>query len=79
MLTPLLEPLHMVGRQPGRSRAMDANAREAALKRGVDELQGRLEWVLRKRPRALQTAKRRYQEFCFRLYGAIERAATVRR
>jgi hypothetical protein len=79
MLTPSFEPLDMVSRVPIRNHAMEANAREAALKRGVDELQGRLEWVLQKRPRALKTAKRRYQEFCFRLYGAIERAATVRR
>jgi|HubBroStandDraft_1064217.scaffolds.fasta_scaffold131058_4 hypothetical protein len=58
---------------------MDVNAREAALKRGVDELEARLEWMLRERPRALKTAKRKYQEFCFRIYGAIERAGRVRR
>jgi hypothetical protein len=58
---------------------MDANAREAALKRGVDELEGRLEWMLRERPRALKTAKRKYREFRFRLYGAIERAGRMPR
>ena len=58
---------------------MDANAREAALKRGVDELEARLEWMLRERPRALKSAKRKYQEFCSRIYNAIERAAKVRR
>jgi hypothetical protein len=58
---------------------MGADAREAALKRGVDELQGRLEWVLRKQPRAIKTARKRYRDFCFRIYDAIERAAKVRR
>ena len=57
---------------------MDGNAREAALKRGADELEARLEWFLRERPRALTTANRKYQEFCFRLYSAIKRAVRVR-
>jgi len=52
---------------------------EAALKRGVDELESRLEWVLRERPRALANARRRYQDFCLLLYGRIERAVKVRR
>lgn len=47
--------------------------REAALKRGVDELQDRLEWALRKRPRALANARREYVDFCVRLYHKIER------
>ena len=48
--------------------------REAALKRGADELQDRLEWVLRDRPRALAVARREYVAFCLRLYGKVERA-----
>jgi hypothetical protein len=47
---------------------------EAALKRGVDELQDRLEYLLRDRPRALRSARIRYIKFAVRLYGAIERA-----
>lgn len=53
--------------------------REAALKRGVDELQARLEWLLRDRPRALVTTRRKYRDFCVGLYRAIERAANVQR
>jgi hypothetical protein len=53
--------------------------REAALKRGVDELQARLEWFLRERPRALANARFAYAEFCVRLYRQIERAGKVRR
>jgi hypothetical protein len=48
--------------------------REAALKRGADELQCRLEWVLRNRPRALANARQEYVGFCFRLHRKIERA-----
>jgi hypothetical protein len=47
---------------------------EAALERGVDELQNRLEYLLRGRPRALRSARERYIKFAVRLYGAIERA-----
>lgn len=54
------------------------NKIEAALKRGSDELQSRLEWILRERPRALANARRRYVDFCLRLYGRIERVAKVR-
>lgn len=56
-----------------------ANKTEAALKRGCDELQSRLEWILRERPRALANARRSYSNFCLWLYGRIERAAKVRR
>ena len=55
---------------------MRANARrEAALKRGADELQDRLTWLLRNRPRALSFANRRYSDFCLWLYRCIEQAA----
>jgi hypothetical protein len=50
-------------------------ALEAALKRGVDELQTRLEYLLRNRPRALDNARRRYRRFCLRAYRAIGGAA----
>jgi hypothetical protein len=50
-------------------------AYKAALKRGADELQTRLEWVLRDRPRALDNARRRYRDFCLRAYRAIERGS----
>jgi hypothetical protein len=53
--------------------------REAALKRGVDELQSRLEYLLRDRPRALKRARRQYVEFCLRLYRSIARAGKVLR
>ena len=49
--------------------------REAALKRGVDELQDRLSYLLRDRPPALEFAQRRYVQFALRLYRAIERAS----
>ncbi len=48
--------------------------RDAALKRGADDLQNRLEWVLRDRPRALANSRREYEAFCLRLYLKIERA-----
>lgn len=51
---------------------------EAALKRGADELQARLEWLLRNRPRALKNARRRYVAICLALYTDIERAARRR-
>lgn len=53
---------------------MSINRSEAALKRGVDELQNRLEWVLRNRPRALVNARAEYRAFCLRLYNKIQRA-----
>lgn len=46
---------------------------EAALKRGVDDLQNRLEWVLRNRPRALINAQAEYRAFCLRVYNKIQR------
>ncbi len=55
-----------------------SNREAAALKRGVDELQLRLEWALRERPRALANARREYIAFCLRLYRRIERAARGR-
>jgi hypothetical protein len=51
-----------------------AQRTEAALKRCVDELQDRLEYALRERPRALQHARKRYIKFALLLYSAIERA-----
>lgn len=53
-------------------RAADRSA--AALKRGVDELQNRLEYIFRDRPRALKYARERYVKFALILYRAIERA-----
>jgi hypothetical protein len=61
-----------------RSRAMPGDE-AAALKRGADELQTRLEWALRDHPRALKRARQRYKDFCLRLYRAIKRAGTVNR
>lgn len=51
-----------------------ADRTEAALKRGVDELQNRLEYILHDRPRALRFAQKRYVKFALVLYRAIERA-----
>jgi|HubBroStandDraft_4_1064222.scaffolds.fasta_scaffold4822482_1 hypothetical protein len=51
-----------------------ADRTEAALKRGVDELQNRLEYVLRDHPRALKYAQERYVKFAPILYRAIGRA-----
>ena len=48
--------------------------REASLTRGVDELEDRLEYLLRKRPRALKRARQRYTDFCLQLYRSIEQA-----
>jgi hypothetical protein len=54
---------------------MTAESRtEQALKRGVDDLQSRLEYLLRDRPRALRFARQRYVRFSLMLYSAIERA-----
>ena len=59
---------------------MTAQARRAAaLKRGADELESRLEWVFRERPRALANSRREYVAFCLRLYRKIERATRVAR
>ena len=52
----------------------DNTRREAALKRGADELQDRLTWLLRNRSRALSFANRRYSAFCLLLYRCIEQA-----
>ena len=51
---------------------------EAALKRGVDDLQSRLEYFLRERPRALKFARERYVKFALALFRAIERADSCR-
>jgi hypothetical protein len=51
-----------------------ADRTEASLKRGVDEVQNRLEYILRDRPRALRFARERYVKFALLLYRAIERA-----
>ena len=52
------------------------NRTELALKRGADELQSRLEYLLRDRPRALKFARQRYVNFALVLYRAIERASS---
>jgi len=49
--------------------------REAALKRGVDDLQNCLEYVVRDRPRALKFARERYVRFALVLYRAIKRVS----
>ena len=51
-----------------------ADRTEAALKRGVDELQNRLEYTLRDRPGALRSVRERYIKFALMLYRAIGRA-----
>jgi hypothetical protein len=51
-----------------------ADRTDAALKRGGDELQNRLEYILRDRPRALKYAQKRYDRFALTLYRAVERA-----
>lgn len=56
-----------------------SDAKEAALKRGADDLEDRLEYLLRSRPRALKHARQRYTDFCLRLYHSIERAGRVER
>jgi hypothetical protein len=54
---------------------MKAGSRtELALKRGADDLQSRLEYALRDRPRALKFAQERYVRFTLMLYSAIEKA-----
>ena len=54
---------------------MAGNRTEQALKRGVDDLQSRLEYLLRDRPRALKFARQRYVRFALMLYRAIQRAS----
>lgn len=49
-----------------------------ALELGADELMGRLEWILRDRPRALCNARMRYQCFCASLMSQIENIAPGR-
>jgi hypothetical protein len=44
-----------------------ADRTEAALKRGVDELQNRLGYILRARPRALKFPRERYVKFALLL------------
>jgi hypothetical protein len=51
-----------------------ADRMQAALKRGVDELQSRLEYVIRDCPRAVRYAQKPYIKFALILYRAIERA-----
>jgi hypothetical protein len=51
-----------------------ADRTQAALKRGVDELQNQREYLLREGPRALRFARVRYVKFALILYRAIERA-----
>jgi hypothetical protein len=54
------------------------NTQEAAVKRGADDLESLVEWVLRDRPEELARAQRDYQEFCLRLYRKIQRGQRVR-
>jgi len=53
--------------------------REAAVKRGADELQTRLEWVLRERPQSLAKARREYVAFGLRQFRKLERALKGKR
>jgi hypothetical protein len=46
---------------------------ERAVSLGADELQQRIEWVLRSRPRALNNARRRYRAFCSSLLRALQK------
>lgn len=46
---------------------------QRALELGADELHGRLEWLLRDRPRALRGARQRYKDFCNSTLRRIER------
>jgi hypothetical protein len=55
-----------------------AERTEAGLKRGVDDLQSRLEYFLRGRPRALKFARERYVKFALTLFRANERADPCR-
>jgi hypothetical protein len=59
--------------------ASPLRTREAVLKRGADDLEDRLEHLLRGCPRALKCARQRYVDFCLRLYRSIERAGNVAR
>lgn len=47
--------------------------REAALKRGANELMNLAEYVLRDNKRALSRVRRTYQDFCLALYRIITR------
>jgi hypothetical protein len=51
-----------------------SSSREAALKRGADELMNLAEHVLRDKPLALKRARKVYETACLRLYRAIKRA-----
>jgi hypothetical protein len=55
-----------------------STTRQAACKRGIDELENILEWLLRDRPRALAIAKHEYEGFCLKLYRKIQRAQRER-
>ena len=46
---------------------------QRALELGADELHGRLEWLLRERPRALRGIRENYKKFCHSLLCQIER------
>lgn len=71
-----VEPTIAEGTRPGPgSTAMKAaDRREAALERGVDDLQNLLEYIFRDRPRALRYAQERYVKFALVIYRAIEKA-----
>jgi hypothetical protein len=56
----------------------DPSILSAALKRGVDDLQSLLTWLLRDQPHALARAQREYQKFCVKLYRKIARAQRLR-
>ena len=51
---------------------------EAALKRGIDDLQSILDWVLQDRPRARARWRREYRHYALRIYRAIGRASGIR-
>ena len=48
--------------------------RDAALKRGADELMNLAEHVLEKNPRAIKQVRKIYESACLYIYRAIERA-----
>lgn len=57
--------------RPHRRKFPSASERKAVAI-GVDELHGRLEWLLRDRPRALRGARERYRQFCADLYRQLK-------
>jgi len=58
-----------------RRRVWPSKRETRAVELGSDELQQRVEWELRHRPRALRNARRRYAAFCSLLLRRLENAA----